>query len=146
MSTIGIITGVVTAQSGVTLMARILGNSGRPITQASLLSITYKVRDLFDLISLGTGTFTISTTVFDDLQQGDPRWTRDSEHSPGPDFAHGYNFLATLPASLFPTAVYDVDPETGDVTRHRLQVDVTFTPVTGEPWVQPFSFQPIPTY
>lgn len=131
---LGLITGIVVSGSGVTLMARILGNTGRPITRASLSSITYNVQNVTDATVEGTGTLTIASVVFDSLQQTDPRWTRDSADEPGEDGAWGYNFLATMAASLF--------ADGGD----RIQVDVKFTPASGEAFIVPFSFVPVTTY
>lgn len=126
-------------------MARILGQPGQPITRASLSAIAYAVRDL----TLGTTTttstaLTISTVVYNDLQQHDPRWTRDSADRPGPDGAWGYNFLATLPAGLFDT--YDTDADTKQTTHHEYQADVKFTPITGQVFIVPFRFRPLTTY
>lgn len=132
----GVITGTVVAKSGVTLMARVLGNNGRPITRASLSAITYHVYNVTDAedVSSGSGSLTIADVVFDDLQQNDPRWTKDAADLPGSDGRWGYNFLATLPASLFTAG--------GD----RIQVDIKITPVSGEPFVQPFQFTPRTVY
>lgn len=143
MGTLGIVSGVVVAQSGITLMARVLGQAGQPITRASLSTITYAVRDLTDAVAVQAAQpLTIAQVVYDDLRQSDPRWTRDSAYHPGPDRAWGYNFLATLPAGLFD----DYDSDTGVVTHHEYQVDVKFTPVTGQPLVVPFRFRPVTTY
>jgi hypothetical protein len=145
MSTLGIITGVVVAQSGVTLMGRILGQNGEPVTQATLSAIAYTVRDLTDgTTTVSSTALTVSEVIYDDLQTADPRWTRDSESHPGPDDAWGYNFLATLPAGLFDD--YDQDEDTAEVTPHAYQVSVRFTPVTGQPFVAPFRFTPAPAW
>lgn len=125
-----ITTGIVVANSGVSLLARLVGNDGRPITRASISSIAYNVYNETDgeNVASGSGTLTISDVVFDDLQTNDPRWTKDSEASPGKDGRFGYNFLATLPASHF----------TAD--GNRLRVSITFTPASGQPFVVLFSF------
>lgn len=141
---VGIITGVVVAKSGVTLMARIRGNAGTLITQATLSSISYAVTNLTAAASVGTGTFTISATVFDDLQQNDPRWRRDSASSPGEDDAHGYNFRGTLAASLF--VATGINAASVERQPDLYQADVVFTPTSGEPFRQVFQFRPEKVY
>lgn len=99
--------------SGATCQARIIGQAGVNITQASLSSITCKVFDLNGTTPdtpVATPTVTISSSVFDALQT-DATWSTDDT---------GYNFSHTLAASIFTT---------GD---HRYRVEYTFTPVTGE--------------
>lgn len=126
------------------LLARIVGQSGQPITQASLSSIAYTVSDLTAWLSAGTGTFTISSTVFDALQQADPRWTVDSAMNPGPDGAWGYNFAAVVPAADFPATA--LTPDAVLAAPHRYQCDVTFTPVSGEQFRVPFRWTPVPVW
>lgn len=130
-----IITGAaVVAKSGVTLMARIVGWTAEPITRATLSTIDYAVKNLDDAdIAVVTGTLTIASVIYDDLQT-DARWTKDSEELPGPDGRWGYNFLTTLAATIFPTG------------GERYQADVRMTPVTGEPFVVPYQFRPIAVY
>lgn len=122
--------GVIPAGSGVVLLARILGNSGQPITRASLSSIAYTVTDLTSATVDGTGTFTISSVVFDTLQQQDKRWRLDSAAEPGQDGRWGYNFLATLPASLFTTTTVSATEVLTPTV--KLQCDVLFTPASGQ--------------
>jgi hypothetical protein len=116
---LGVILGVSTAKSGVTLACMIAGNAGTPITQATLSSIAWKVTryqvdgKTVDLAT-GSGSLTISAVVFDTPQTTDPRY----------DIADGYNFLATLPASAFQVGGY----------RHRIAI--TFVPVSGEQFTQ----------
>ena len=113
---VSIITGYVFERSGCQLMARMVGNAGAFVTQASLSSITYK---LFDLSSatpdttVASGTVTISGNVYDTVQTPalDPRWTRDSI---------GYNFRYAAPGSWFTP---------GD---HVFRIEFTFTPTSGE--------------
>lgn len=144
----GAVTGVVVSKSGVTLLARILGQLGTPITVATISSITWNVQDLVTQLSTGSGSFTPSQVVFDSLQVFDPRWNKDSASSPGPDKLWGYNFLASVPASSF--TAYDVAASSAVfpsvVTPHTFQVDVEFTPVSGEKFRQPWVFKPIPTW
>ena len=136
-----VITGqAIPTRHGVTLLARIAGNAGVPITQSTLSKIQYALTDLGSPIGVGvkTGaltTLTITSVVFDSLQQSDPRWTRDSVGSPGPDGLWGYNFLATLPASLF-----------ANTNMNRQHIDVKFTPVTGEVFYGQWEWSPLPTY
>lgn len=130
----GIYTGIVVAGSGVSLLARLLGNDGNLLTQASLSSIAYSVYNVTDSASGGAGTLTVSSVIFDSLQQSDRRWRVDSIDRPGVDGRYGYNFAATLAASLFTSG--------GDVH----QVDVTFTPASGEPFVVVWRFTPVETF
>lgn len=104
---------VVFEDSGATLLARVLGNAGTPITQASLTSISYKVFDLNaadPTAATQTGTLTISAVVFDTLQT-DPRWTVDDE---------GFNFAYAAPASWFSEST------------HTYRIEYKFTPASGE--------------
>lgn len=135
--------GQLSAKSGLTLLARILGNNGEPITRASLSAIAYTVKDRTNDAAVSTDSLTISTVVFDDLQQNDPRWTKDNENAPGPDGRWGYNFLATLPASAFP-GLDDDDAE--DTTEPLYQIDVKFTPASGEVFYQIWQFRPARVY
>lgn len=118
-----IATGIVTQNSGYSFIARIIGQNGQPITQASLASVTYTITDLGPYrntpVSSGPTVVTISTTVFDSLQTVDPRWKLDSQFRPGDDGAFGYNFLLSLP----PIA-----------SANQQQIDVRFTPVSGQPF------------
>ena len=104
-----IITGVVVSYSGVTLTARLLGNAGEPIVQADVSSIAYTVRDLTagSTTTASTALTPVSAYVYNSLQLDNPRWDVDSIHVPGPDRRYGYNFLATLGASLF--TAFDVE-------------------------------------
>lgn len=145
MATLGVVTGVGVLRSGVTLMARVLGNAGTPITQASLSTLTYTIRDLTAGTTITSAqSLTIASVIYDSLQQSDPRWTKDDADNLGPDDRHGYNLLAVIPASHF-TAV-DVDSDTKQITAHRYRVDLLFTPVTGQAWIQPFEFTAVPTW
>jgi len=138
------ITGLVHQGSGVILLARIRGNDGQLATQSSISSISYAIRDLTDGETDATGTLTVSDVIFDDLQQDDWRWRRDSKLKPGEDSQHGYNFRATLAAGNFDD--HDVDSTSKEVTRHEFQVDVKFTPASGEPFVQTWRLTSIPVY
>ncbi len=101
---------VVIEDAGVTFMARVYGNAGTAITQASLSSIGYAVTDLSDLTNpVTSGTLTISSVVFDTLQTG-VRWTKDST---------GYNFLYAAPATWTPSG------------KRRYAYVFTFTPSDG---------------
>ena len=134
-----LITGqAIPTRTGVTLLARVAGNAGVPVTQASLTSVQYALTDLgtpagSNPVTGALTALTISSVIFDQLQQSDPRWSRDSAASPGPDGLWGYNFLATLASTLF-------------TSTNRQHVDVVFTPLTGQPFRQPFEWTPIATY
>lgn len=141
--------GLITAQAvpgnaGVILMARLIGQFWALVTQASLASIAYQVTDLTvpgtytTIVSLGNGTIPVSTSIFDSLQQQDQTWTKDSAANPAPpppqgDGRYGYNFRFVLPPSSVPGG-------------KRLQVDVVFTPVAGQPFRVQFQFTTLPTY
>lgn len=141
-----VITGYAVALSGVTLLARILGNAGQPVTQASLSAIAYTVTDLTAGSNAGSGTFTIADAVFDSLQT-DPRWQEDSAASPGPDGLTGYNFLATLPGSLFPLIIPAAPtPYAPAPAPHSYQADVAFTPTSGEAFRVVWQFPVLPVY
>lgn len=131
----------VAGASGVTLLARIRGQSGQLVTPASVSSIAYAVTDLDAGLVLGTGTFAAST-VLSGLVQGDPRWAADSPSSPGADGASGYNWAATLPASLFAVdAPAAPVPPASQALPRRIRCDVAFTPVSGEPFRVAFQWE-----
>ena len=145
--------GTTVGLSGATLMARVRGAAGQLITQASLTSVAYVVTDR-TTGTVGTSTaLTVSAVVFNSLQQGNPRWTQDDANNLGPDGTHGYNFLATIPASAFPattpaTPDYDhtdpqVDPLPIPTPPRDYQVDVIFTPTSGEPWRVVWRLRPV---
>lgn len=100
--------------TGLIVMARIVGNAGTAITQASLTSIKMDVYDITDEdapAAIGSqDTLTINSVVFDTLQDSDVRWTRDDE---------GYNFLHTVAATRFASA--------GPV-----RIEFMFDPASGE--------------
>ena len=101
--------------SGISLMARVVGAGSTAIAQAEFTSITYCVYDTAApstaIISAGTSV-TISDVVFDTLQT-DGRWTRD---------ATGYNFRYDVGSSELPD---------GNKT---YRVEVKFTPSSGSPF------------
>ena len=107
--------GTVFEDGGATFLARVRGNSGAAITQASLSTITCKVFDL-DVApdtSILAPSVVIASTVFDTMQGAsfsDARWTAD---------ATGYNFLHEMPATAFPDG------------QRRYRVEYKFTPVSG---------------
>lgn len=97
---------------GATFLARVLGNAGTAITQATITSITYAVYDLSTTTpttAVISGTLVVASTVFDTLQT-DARWTADST---------GYNFLHAMPATAFPTG------------KHQYKVEYKVTPTSG---------------
>ena len=102
--------------SGATCMARVVGQAGTAVTQASLTSIAYKVFDLDGATpdtATATGTLTVATAVYDTLQTSDSRWTVDTT---------GWNFLDTVAAA-------SANLPTGD---HRYRVEYVFTPASGQ--------------
>ncbi len=138
MSAMTIVTGgLLPGKTGVILLARIVGTSGVPITQATISSIAYVVQNVTQAtVAQASTAMTVSSVIFDNLVTTDDAWKVDSPTSPGPDLLSGYNFKFTVPASvLSPTA---------DLDEYR--VDVTFVPATGQNFVQPFSFSLLKTY
>lgn len=100
--------------AGLVLMARVTGNDGANITQASLSSVTLYVYDLSDVANptVDGVAQTVSSVIFDTLQTSadDSRWTLDSV---------GYNVRISVPASAFP-----------DSSRYR--IEVVFAPASGD--------------
>lgn len=143
-----VITGpAIPGRTGVVLLARVRASNGQLITQASLSSIAYTVSNVTLGTTLGTGTFTISSTVFDALQQGDVRWQEDSADEPGPDGVHGFNFAATLDDALFVLITLAAPGVlSGPASPQLIQCDVAFTPTSGEPWRVAFRWQKLPVY
>lgn len=131
-----VVTGVVTGPAGVSLLARLLGAAGTPVTRASLTSIGWSLADLTALAQLAAGTFAVATSVFDGLQT-DPRWSAD---------AVGYNFLATIPAASFTLAALAAGAPGAGAAPRRYQADVLFTPASGEVFRVPFLFTMAPSY
>jgi len=109
---------------GATVLARIVGNDGSVVTQASLTSIAYLVYDKSSAANVITGSVTIATSVFDTLQDDD-RWP-DTEPT-------GYNFRHALPATAFPTGgheyqvEYKVTPDSGEVFYIVCEVEALHT-------------------
>lgn len=107
--------------TGAVIMARVYGNAGTAITQASLSSIVCKVYDLTNGDTLiATRTLVIASVVFDTLQTSDPRWTEDDT---------GYNFLDVVEATNFPEGgrtyrlEYKFTPASGQVFAFKARVD-----------------------
>lgn len=97
--------------ASVQIMARIYGNAGTVITQATISSVLVRVYDMADSAATYTLTAspTVASTVYDTLQT-DARWTEDST---------GYNFLYAIAGTAFP------DPRT------TYQIQITLTPTSG---------------
>lgn len=147
---VGVISGRLTGKSPPVLAARIRGANGSLITQASLSSITYRVWNVTLQESVATGTLTISSVVFDELKQTDPRWRQDGPYNPGPDGAYGYNFLAILPAATFDD-LFQTDEDRFFIAdkhthEYRVRIDIQFTPTSGQGFVVPFEFAVDPTW
>lgn len=107
------VTGYCVEDSGCYLMARVTGNSGSVITQASISTISYGVWDMSTspptvVVAAGT-SLVVSAVVFDTLQT-DARWTRDST---------GYCFAVAMPAASFPDG------------GRTYRVEVKMTPASG---------------
>lgn len=123
----------VPGNSGLIIMARILGANRQAVTSATFSSIAYQVTDITSALPGASGTISpINSAVFDNLQLNDPTWDADSITNPSAeDGLYGYNFKFTMPAASFMPS--------GD----RFQVDFAFTPVSG----QPFRFSvSVPTF
>lgn len=144
MSPRGILSGPVVAGSGVLLLARIRTSAGDLLNQASVTSVAWTLTDVTNGAAVSSGTFSVSATVFNALQQGDVRWTQDSARNPGPDGLWGYNFAATLPASALPPAAQTYAGVNAPPARY--QVDVAFTPASGEAFRVAWQFSPVRVY
>ena len=94
---------------GVTNLARVKGQTGANITQASISSIRREIFDRTVPATVGTTTLTIATAVFDTLQTGGP-WSKDTT---------GYNFKDAIGSTNFAN---------GD---RRYRVQYKFTPASG---------------
>lgn len=102
---------------GAQCMARVVGNAGANITQASLTGITYVITNLRTRAEVTASTaLTVADVVFDALQT-DARWTEDST---------GYNFRHTV------TAAELADGDT------LYRVEYLFDPTSGEDFVVAF--------
>lgn len=131
----GVLTGPSVENSPWVLTARILGQDGQPIAQNSIASIAYTVTDVTTgTVIAAAQDLTVADVVFNDLQQTDPRWKWDDENNPGADGLWGYNFQAVIPGSNFVNG--------GDT----YQVDVVFTPTSGNPFRVPFASTPTQVY
>ncbi len=129
-----VVTAYVPGLTGVTLLSRLVGQNGRSVTQASLSTIAWTATDLTAGAVVSTGSFVVATSIFDSLQQNDPRWVKDSKTAPGPDGQYGYNFLGgplayNLLAAATPVQVPAGWPEGAAV--RPVRVDVAFSPVGG---------------
>lgn len=140
-----IVSGLILAGSGVTCLARIRGNDGQLVTIESISTITYQVSNLSTGAVAGSGSLTPSAVVFDALQQADPRWTRDSAAQLGSDGAYGYNFAATIAAADFGTSTLQ-PPGLNAATPAKYQIDVVFTPVSGQPFRVSFQVTALPVF
>lgn len=145
---LSVVTAVVPGLTGVSLLARVLGQDGRPITRASLSTIGWTATDLTAGAAIATGTFTVASSVYDALQQTDPRWSKDSATSPGPDGLWGWNFLASLSATLLGAATPQQVPAgwPTPVGPRPVQVDVGFTPVSGARFTASWRLEIQPAY
>lgn len=144
MSPRGILSGPVIAGSGVLLLARIRTSGGDLLNQASVSGIAWTLTDVTNGVPVSSGTFAAGATVFNSLQQGDVRWTQDSQRNPGPDGLWGYNFGATIPASAVPLTPQT--PAGVQAPAPRYQVDVAFSLASGEPFRAVWQFRPVAVF
>lgn len=123
------------AKSGVVLLARVVGLDAEPITQSTIETVSYLVRDIDGKISSDEFVANKNEVIFDTLQTGG-----------GWEDEIGYNFRLLVPASLFnwePDLEYNGNPKP-----RRFRVDVSFVP-TGNAdgqFVVPFSLFVIPAW
>ena len=101
--------------SGVSLMARILGTASTAIAQADISTITYGVKATHggSTATIAFGTSLSTTEVVFDTLQTDARWTRDTT---------GYNFRVDVPSSALPDG------------NKKYRAEVKFTPASGQPF------------
>lgn len=105
--------GAMFEDSGVSPMARVVGNDGANIVQADITSIHRTIYNAATGVVVQASTaVTVADAVFDTLQT-DARWTYD---------ATGYNFRDDAPATQFASGS----------TVYR--VAYKFTPASGEVW------------
>jgi len=95
--------------TGITCMARIMGEDATAITQASTSAITIAVFKNSNTTATYTGSLTVADVVFN-AYQTDARWSYDST---------GYNFRYSCISSIFAD---------GDAT---YRVEFKFTPTSG---------------
>ena len=95
--------------SGVTCMARILGDDATAITQSVTSAITVAVFKNTSTTATYTASLTVADVVFNSYQT-DARWSKD---------ATGYNFRYAVIASVF---------DDGDAT---FRIEFKFTPTSG---------------
>lgn len=139
---LSLITGqAVPGNAGVWIAARLRGNGGALVTQASLSTIAYDIVDEQayldsgdDVTMVASGTaLTVASVIHDDLQQppvGTSLWTKDGPGRLGADGEWGYNFSATIGASNFTVAR----------SGHMHLIQVLFTPTSGEIFRAEFQF------
>ena len=131
---LGVITGRTFANTGVVLMARVVGQDSANITVASITGISYLVRDLDAKTSGSISPLVVAAVVFDALQTGNG-WVQD---------ATGYNFRTVIPAAAF-NWTPETDPGNQPKPR-RFQIEVRFVPDTGEQFVIVFGLWVHPTW
>lgn len=99
--------------TGLILMARILGQDGAVVNAASISDIRCEVMDLIEQTLVVEIDVAPGDVIDDVLTADDERWSADSV---------GYNFLHEVPAIAF--------PEPGKT----YQLSYLFTPLVGEPF------------
>ena len=117
-------------RSSLFVMARVEGNDGVNITQATLDGIVLYITKLPSKTVIVPPTFTVADVIFDTLQT-DGRWTRD---------ATGYNFGHLLDGNTYiqdPESVYALEYELTPVSSapviRSLVVKVKPHPLAGVP-------------
>jgi len=110
MSTATITKATVFEDSGISLLARIVGQDGANITIASITAITCKIFNTRTKVELSTPAVVVADSVFD-LLQTDSRWSADLT---------GYNFRHDLLATALAAG------------NGLYRVEYKFAPVVGE--------------
>ena len=101
---------IATENSSATILTRVLGADGNPVTRADVSAVTVKVWDRDGAALINTHTPDVADAIYDTLQL-DPRWTFDST---------GYNLAIDIPGADLPD---------GDTT---YRIEIKLTPTSGD--------------
>lgn len=104
---------ITTQGNPATILARVLDQTGTPITQSSVSSVSVTVYNAETSTSTGSSTPAVADCVFNTLQTGDSRWSTDHI---------GFNLAV------------DVDGTALNVGDTTFQVQIEITPAAGEPY------------
>lgn len=137
------IVGRATRKGGATIIARLTDLTGALITRASVAAINYTIQDMTGGTAPVTGSLPVSSVVFDSLQQGGG-WTQDNVQNLGADGLTGWNLRWTVPAANF--AFANTPDPYGNQSPHVFEVDLIFTPVSGENFAVRCVFPVDPSY